>query len=172
MCGIVGYAGSRDAGAIVFEGLRRLEYRGYDSAGLAVLFGLLFGWMGVLFFLGQSFVAAFTLEVINYIEHYGLHRRVLENGRYERVTPAHSWNSNYFLTNLALFQLQRHSDHHAFPKRRYPILRHQPDAPQLPGGYSAMFVLALCPPLWRRVIDPRVASWARAKAAGAGASPT
>ena len=129
------------------------------SAGLAVLFGLLFGWMGVVFFLGQSFVAAFTLEVINYIEHYGLHRRVLENGRYERVTPAHSWNSNYFLTNLALFQLQRHSDHHAYAKRRYQVLRHYEESPQLPGGYASMYVLALFPPLWKKVMNPRVAAY-------------
>jgi len=129
------------------------------SAGLAVLFGLLFGWMGVLFFLGQSFVAAFTLEVINYIEHYGLHRRVLENGRYERVTPAHSWNSNYFLTNLALFQLQRHSDHHAYAKRRYQVLRHYEESPQLPGGYASMYVLALFPPLWKKVMNPRVEAY-------------
>ncbi|MBA3981371.1 MAG: alkane 1-monooxygenase [Alcanivorax sp.] len=129
------------------------------SAGLAVLFGLLFGWMGVLFFLGQSFVAAFTLEVINYIEHYGLHRRVLENGRYERVTPAHSWNSNYFLTNLALFQLQRHSDHHAYAKRRYQVLRHYEESPQLPGGYASMYVLALIPPLWKKVMNPRVEAY-------------
>lgn len=129
------------------------------SAGLAVLFGLLFGWLGVLFFLGQSFVAAFTLEVINYIEHYGLHRRVLENGRYERVTPAHSWNSNYFLTNLALFQLQRHSDHHAYAKRRYQVLRHYEESPQLPGGYASMYVLALFPPLWKKVMNPRVEAY-------------
>ena len=129
------------------------------SAAMAVLFGLLYGWPGVVFFLGQSFVAAFTLEVINYIEHYGLHRRVLENGRYERVTPAHSWNSNYFLTNLALFQLQRHSDHHAYAKRRYQVLRHYEESPQLPGGYASMYVLALFPPLWKKVMNPRVAAY-------------
>jgi alkane 1-monooxygenase len=136
----------------------------------AFLAGL--GPRGLLFFLAQGLCAAGALEVINYIEHYGLQRDRGADGRYERTTHLHSWNSDYSLSNLMLFQLQRHSDHHAFPKRRYPILRHQPDAPQLPGGYSAMFVLALCPPLWRRVIDPRVASWASAKAAGARASPT
>ncbi|AJD46468.1 alkane hydroxylase [Isoalcanivorax pacificus W11-5] len=129
------------------------------SALLGVLFWFLFGWQGVLFFYGQSFVAAFTLEVINYIEHYGLHRRVLENGKYERVTPAHSWNSNYFLTNLALFQLQRHSDHHAYAKRRYQVLRHYDDSPQLPGGYASMYVLALFPPLWKKVMNPRVEAY-------------
>ncbi|AJD46448.1 alkane hydroxylase [Isoalcanivorax pacificus W11-5] len=129
------------------------------SAALAVVFGLLFGWMGVVFFLGQSFFAAFALEVINYIEHYGLHRRELDNGKYERVTPAHSWNSNYLLTNIALFQLQRHSDHHAYAKRRYQVLRHYEESPQLPGGYAAMYVLALVPPLWKKVMNPRVEAY-------------
>ena len=100
--------------------------------------------------------AAGALEIINYVEHYGLQRQRLADGRYERTTHLHSWNSDYSLSNLMLFQLQRHSDHHAFPKRRYAILRHHADSPQLPGGYSAMFVLALCPPLWRRVMDGRV----------------
>lgn len=129
------------------------------SASLATIFGLIWGWQGVLFFIGQSFVAALTLEVINYIEHYGLHRRVLENGKYERVTPAHSWNSNYLLTNIALFQLQRHSDHHAYAKRRYQVLRHYEESPQLPGGYASMYVLALFPPLWKKIMNPRVAAY-------------
>jgi len=124
--------------------------------GAAAAFTAWLGPVGLLFFLAQGLFAAGALEIINYIEHYGLQRRRLADGRYERTTHRHSWNSDYSLSNLMLFQLQRHSDHHAFPKRRYAILRHQPEAPQLPGGYSAMFVLALCPPLWRRVIDPRV----------------
>jgi len=131
------------------------------SALLAVAFYLAFGWMGVLFFVAQSFFAGATLEVINYIEHYGLHRRKLENGKYERVTPAHSWNSNYLLTNLFLFHLQRHSDHHAYPKRRYQVLRHYDESPQLPGGYASMFVLALIPPLWKKVMNPRVEAYYR-----------
>lgn len=129
------------------------------STLLAVIFGLLFGWMGVLFFVAQGFVASFTLEVINYVEHYGLHRRVDERGRYERTTPAHSWNSNYFLTNIALFQLQRHSDHHAYAKRRYQVLRHYDESPQLPAGYAGMYVLAFFPPLWRKTVNPRVESY-------------
>ncbi len=124
--------------------------------GFAIAFALWLGPLGLAFFLLQGLFAAGSLEIINYIEHYGLERRKLPDGRYERTTHLHSWNSDYALSNLMLFQLQRHSDHHAFPKRRYAILRHQPQAPQFPGGYSAMFVLALCPPLWRRVIDPRV----------------
>jgi alkane 1-monooxygenase len=134
----------------------------YAISGLfALSFFLLWGWMGALFFLLVGFVAGSTLEVINYVEHYGLHRRILDNGKYERITPAHSWNSNYFLTNLALFQLQRHSDHHAYGKRRYQVLRHYEDSPQLPGGYAAMYVLALVPPLWKKVMNPRVEAYYR-----------
>ena len=129
------------------------------SALFAVTFGLLWGWQGVVFFLGQSFFAALALEIINYIEHYGLHRRVNEKGRFERVTPAHSWNSNYLLTNLALFQLQRHSDHHAYAKRRYQVLRHYDESPQLPAGYATMYVLAMIPPLWKKVMNPRVEAY-------------
>lgn len=131
---------------------------------LAAGFAAVLGPKGLVFFVLQGLFAAGSLEIINYIEHYGLERQRLADGRFERTTHLHSWNSDYALSNLMLFQLQRHSDHHAFPKRRYPILRHHPDSPQLPGGYSAMFVLALCPPLWRRVIDPRVLAF-RAKLA-------
>lgn len=132
---------------------------------LACGFFFALGPKGLAFFLLQGLFAAGSLEIINYIEHYGLQRRPLADGRYERTTHLHSWNSDFALSNLMLFQLQRHSDHHAFPKRRYAILRHHEDSPQLPGGYSAMFVLALCPPLWRRVIDPRVIAFRQARIA-------
>ncbi|MFT3806759.1 alkane 1-monooxygenase [Arenimonas sp.] len=136
----------------------RNELMWWTAAWLALAAAFFFALdgKGLLFFLAQGVIAAGTLEVINYIEHYGLERQRLADGRYERTTHLHSWNSDYALSNLLLFQLQRHSDHHAFPKRRYSILRHHADSPQLPGGYAAMFVLALFPPLWRRVIDPRV----------------
>lgn len=136
----------------------RNEMLGWSLLWILFCSGFYFslGWKGLLFFVLQGFFAACSLEVINYIEHYGLERKKTDDGRYERTTHMHSWNSDYALSNLMLFQLQRHSDHHAFPKRRYAILRHHEDSPQLPGGYSAMFVLALFPPLWHRVIDPRV----------------
>ncbi|HYD78237.1 MAG TPA: alkane 1-monooxygenase, partial [Paucimonas sp.] len=114
-----------------------------------------FGPAGLLFFLAQSAVAFCELEIINYVEHYGLARRKTEHG-YERVAPVHSWNSSYRLANWFLLNLARHSDHHAFAARRYQELRHVDDAPQLPGGYGAMVLLALLPPLWFRVIDPRI----------------
>ena len=116
-------------------------------------------WWGVGFFYLQSFVAFTLLEVINYIEHYGLHRRKMSNGKYERVTPEHSWNSNFFLTNMFLFQLQRHSDHHAYAARRYQVLRHYDQSPQLPFGYATMFSIALVPPLWKAIMNPRVEAY-------------
>ena len=154
---------------------RRLERKGERFWGphneliwwylitLAVLaaFVAVFGIRGGLFFIGQSFVAFTLLEIVNYLEHYGLHRRRLANGRYERTGPEHSWNSNYFLTNTFLFHLQRHSDHHAWAKRRYQVLRHHENAPQLPAGYATMVLLALVPPLWRRVMNPRVRAYYR-----------
>ncbi len=122
----------------------------------ATTFTLWLGPWGLLFFLVQGFFAACSLEIINYIEHYGLERTQLPDGRYERTTHLHSWNSDYLLSNLLLFHLQRHSDHHETPRRRYQSLLHHVDSPQLPGGYAAMFLLALCPPLWFRIVDPRV----------------
>ncbi|MCS6997692.1 MAG: alkane 1-monooxygenase, partial [Casimicrobiaceae bacterium] len=113
-------------------------------------------WLGLVYFVGQAFVAVCLLEIINYVEHYGLQRRQLPNGRYERVDPKHSWNSDYLVTNMFLFHLQRHSDHHAYAARRYQVLRHFDESPQLPFGYAAAVVVALCPPLWRRIMDPRV----------------
>jgi alkane 1-monooxygenase len=125
----------------------------------AAICGALWGWTGVAYFFAQSFIAFSLLEVINYIEHYGLHRRKLENDRYERTNVEHSWNSNFLLTNLFLFQLQRHSDHHANPKRRYQVLRHHDVSPQLPSGYATMVVLALFPPLWFKVMNPKVEAY-------------
>lgn len=114
------------------------------------------GWLGAVYFAGQAFVAVCLLEIINYVEHYGLMRRQLPDGRYERVDPKHSWNSDFLVTNMFLFHLQRHSDHHAHAARRYQLLRHFDESPQLPFGYAAAVVVALCPPLWRRLMDPRV----------------
>lgn len=126
--------------------------------GLSLLWATLslifFGWQGLVFFMAQSFVAFTLLEIINYVEHYGLRRKKLDNGKYEYVTHHHSWNSNFFLTNILLIHLQRHSDHHAFPKRRYQALQHHEDSPQLPAGYASMTLLALVPPLWKKIMNP------------------
>ncbi|MDP8223151.1 MAG: alkane 1-monooxygenase [Candidatus Lernaella stagnicola] len=123
---------------------------------LIAALGLLWGWKAIVFFLVQSFVAFSLLEVVNYIEHYGLLRVRNEAGEFERVLPKHSWNASERATNYFLFNLQRHSDHHYKPARRYQILRHRDDAPQLPVGYGGMLVLALVPRLWFRVMNPRV----------------
>ncbi|MBD3186875.1 alkane 1-monooxygenase [Candidatus Bathyarchaeota archaeon] len=114
------------------------------------------GWQSVLFLVIQAFIAVSLLEVINYIEHYGLVRKTKPDGTYDRVRPEHSWNSSHRLTNYFLFNLQRHSDHHFRPNRRYQILRHQDDAPQLPTGYAGMVLIALVPPLWKRIMHARM----------------
>ncbi|WP_182525157.1 fatty acid desaturase [Nocardioides dongkuii] len=125
-------------------------------------------WAGVVVWLGpgvlpylviQAVVGFSLLEVVNYMEHYGMLRQkvgVGERQRYERVDPSHSWNSNNIATNVLLYHLQRHSDHHANPTRRYQTLRDFEESPVLPTGYAGMIVLAIVPPLWRRVMDPRV----------------
>jgi alkane 1-monooxygenase len=104
----------------------------------------------------QAVIGFCLLEVVNYLEHYGLLRQKRDDGRYERTRPEHSWNSNNVASNVLLYHLQRHSDHHANPTRRYQALRHFDGAPQLPTGYAGMVVLACIPPLWRRVMDKRL----------------
>ena len=125
----------------------------------AVLFGsllLAFGWAAAPWLLLQACIAFGLLELVNYVEHYGLLRERLANGRFERCLPRHSWNSDRLVTNIFLFHLQRHSDHHANPGRRYQTLRSNDEAPQLPYGYATMVLLALIPALWRAVMDKRV----------------
>lgn len=104
----------------------------------------------------QAVIGAGLLETVNYVEHYGLLRSKRPNGTWARCSPADSWNSDRLVTNIFLFHLQRHSDHHANPGRRYQTLRSSQEAPQLPAGYASMIVLAAIPPLWRRVMDHRV----------------
>lgn len=110
----------------------------------------------LLFLVAQGLYGATTLESVNYIEHYGLRRTRRADGRYERCTPAHSWNSNRRLTNLMLFHLQRHADHHAHPLRPFQTLRHFDSAPQLPAGYATLVPLTWLPPLWFALMDRRV----------------
>jgi alkane 1-monooxygenase len=124
---------------------------------------------GLVFALGASIVPFLVLQLAfawwqltsaNYVEHYGLLRQRQADGRYEHCQPIHSWNSNHVASNVILFHLQRHSDHHAHPTRRYQSLRAFTDLPELPSGYPAMFAAALCPPLWYALMDARVAAWA------------
>ncbi|WP_253782998.1 alkane 1-monooxygenase [Nocardia amikacinitolerans] len=123
------------------------------------LFGtmiVLFGPMVIPFLALQALIGACLLETVNYVEHYGLLRARRPNGNYVRCSPRDSWNSDRLVTNIFLFHLQRHSDHHANPGRRYQTLRSSQQAPQLPAGYATMVVLAAIPPLWRAVMDHRV----------------
>lgn len=128
------------------------------SVALWVALLVIFGISLLPFLVIQAVVGIALLEFVNYIEHYGLLRRREASGRWERVQPRHSWNSNNVVTNILLFQLQRHSDHHANPTRRFQALRDLDSAPVLPTGYAGMIVLAVLPPVWYRVMDPRVAA--------------
>lgn len=124
-----------------------------------VLFGALiagFGWQVAPWLIIQAILGFALLEVVNYLEHYGLLRQKTSSGRYQRCRPAHSWNSDHLVTNIFLYHLQRHSDHHANPMRRYQVLRSFDEAPQLPSGYAAMIGVAYLTPLWRAVMDKRV----------------
>ncbi len=125
---------------------------------LAVLIG---GWIGLLVFLYQAFVAISHLELTNYVEHYGLTRKHLGHGKYEHVQPHHSWNADHRASNWLLINLQRHSDHHYKPNRRFPLLQtyDAATAPQLPFGYPVMVLSALSPRLWKRSMNPRVRAW-------------
>jgi len=124
----------------------------------AVIIG---GWAGLGLFLVQAFVAIWQLELTNYVEHYGLTRKHLGNGKYEHVMPRHSWNASQLASNWLLINLQRHSDHHYKPDRRFPLLQTygEAEAPQLPYGYPIMTMAAMVPPIWRRVMNPRVRKW-------------
>ena len=119
------------------------------------------GWLGVALFIFQAAIAVWQLELTNYIEHYGLTRKHLGEGKYEHVQPRHSWNAAHKASNWHLINLQRHSDHHYKPDRRFPLLQNYTEdaAPQLPFGYPVMTMAAMIPPLWRRIMNPRVKAW-------------
>ena len=114
------------------------------------------GLMALVVLMLHAPIVWWQLTTANYVEHYGLLRNKDDNGNYERCQPKHSWNSNHLVSNLVLFHLQRHADHHANPSRHYQSLRDFPEAPQLPMGYMGMFVLAYFPPLWKKIMDPKV----------------
>ena len=126
------------------------------SLALAALLVAWAGWLALPFLLVHHATAYWQLTSANYVEHYGLLRERRDGGRYERCQPHHSWNSNHVVSNLVLFHLQRHSDHHKNPLRRYQSLRHYEDLPSLPNGYLGMFLVAWIPPWWFRVMDKRL----------------
>ena len=125
---------------------------------LAIMIG---GVSGLILFLFQALTAVFHLELVNYIEHYGLTRKHLGGGKYEPVLPHHSWNAEHRAANWMLINLQRHSDHHYKPNRRYPLLQTYGGsiAPQLPYSYPFMGLFAFFPSVWRRVMNHRVQKW-------------
>ncbi|WP_454784045.1 alkane 1-monooxygenase [Legionella sp. WA2024007413] len=157
----------RSASNLERKRLKRLGYPWYHVKnqfwwiiGIPIILALLLlyygGWMVLLFFMIQSLTAIILLEIINYVEHYGLERKKFADGSYEKVSIQHSWNASHWLSNMLLFHLQRHSDHHVHGARPYQLLRHLDASPQLPSGYLGMIILALFPPLWRKVMDKRV----------------
>ena len=135
-------------------------YWGLQAVMLIFAFALGGVW-GIFLFGTQAFVAIFQLELVNYIEHYGLTRKHLGDGKYEHTQPHHSWNAAQKASNWLLINLQRHSDHHYKPNRRFPLLQNysSADAPQLPFGYPLMTLAALSPTLWRKIMNPRVRAW-------------
>ena len=135
-------------------------YWGLQGAMLILAF-ILAGWVGLGLFIWQALIAMWHLELVNYVEHYGLTRKHLGDGKYEHVKPHHSWNAAHRATNWLLINLQRHSDHHYKPNRRYPLLQTYSvgEAPQLPYGYGIMTFAAMVPRLWRARMNPRVRKW-------------
>ncbi len=117
---------------------------------------LLFGWLVTFYFLIAATIGFLLLETVNYIEHYGLQRKQRADGNYERAMPRHSWNSNHILGRLMLFELSRHSDHHYMASKKYQVLQHHEEAPQLPTGYPGSMILAMFPPLWFYVMNKRI----------------
>jgi alkane 1-monooxygenase len=124
----------------------------------AFVFGVYWFWGGMvtIFFVLAALLGGILLETVNYIEHYGLSRNKTSEDSYERVQPHHSWNSNHVIGRLMLFELSRHSDHHYLASRKYQILRHMDNAPQMPTGYPGMILLSLVPPLWFKVMHAQI----------------
>jgi len=116
----------------------------------------IFGWLICLYFIAAAGIGILLLETVNYIEHYGLQRKPSGEGTYERAMPEHSWNSDHIIGRLMLFELSRHSDHHYLASRKYQILRHHDQAPQMPTGYPGMMLLALVPPLWFWLMNKKI----------------
>ena len=132
----------------------------YTAVQAALLFFIhsLFGNLGLAGFIGSSIVGWVLLETVQYIEHYGLAREKVSELRYENVQPHHSWNSDHMWGRAILFELSRHSDHHYLPNKEYPLLDHHDNSPQLPTGYPGMMMLSLIPPLFFKIVHPRIPS--------------
>jgi alkane 1-monooxygenase len=127
----------------------------YQLLYLAVV-GIIFGIEMLPYSFAVALIGVLLLEAVNYIEHYGLKRDLLPTGKPERVLPKHSWNSDFEMGRIMLFELTRHSDHHYKASRKYQVLRHMEEAPQLPVGYPAGMLMATVPPLWFKVMNKRL----------------
>lgn len=132
-----------------------IQFTFIQVAFLVSLFFLFNGWV-LLYFVAAAAIGILLLETVNYIEHYGLQRKPTGDGKYERAMPEHSWNSDHVLGRLILFELSRHSDHHYMASRKYQVLRHHENAPQMPTGYPGMMLLSLVPPLWFSIMNERI----------------
>ena len=128
------------------------------QATTLVVIGFTLGILPLIAFLGSALFGILLLETVNYIEHYGLSRQLQPSGLYERVKSTHSWNSNHILGRMMLFELSRHSDHHYIASRKYQILRHHDESPQMPTGYPGMMLLSLVPPLLFSVMNPKISA--------------
>lgn len=134
-----------------------IQFTLIQLAFIAILF-FVFGWFVTICFSCAALIGILLLETVNYIEHYGLQRKKTTTENYERAMPAHSWNSDHVIGRVMLFELSRHSDHHYLASRKYQVLRHHEDSPQMPTGYPGMMILSLFPPLWFYVMNKKVKS--------------
>ena len=123
---------------------------------LLLLIFFVFGWLTTLYFLAAAVIGILLLETVNYIEHYGLQRKKIDEARYERAMPVHSWNSDHVIGRIMLFELSRHSDHHYLASRKYQVLRHHENSPQMPTGYPGMMILSLIPPVWFYIMNKKI----------------
>ncbi len=143
-------------GLSVFHWRNQMIWFHAIQASYLLAVGLYFGWLVVPFAIAAAVLGFVMLELINYVEHYGLRRKKLASGRYEKVSPRHSWNSDHEVGRIFLYELTRHSDHHFKASRKYQILRRMDESPQLPHGYPTSILISLVPPLWFRMMDKEV----------------
>lgn len=132
-----------------------LQYQMFQMLFVLTI-ALVYGWVTALLFMLAALQGILLLETVNYIEHYGLQRKAMGDGKWERAQPQHSWNSNHVMGRMMLFELSRHSDHHYLASRKYQVLRHHDASPQMPTGYPGMMILSLLPPLWFYVMHKRI----------------
>jgi alkane 1-monooxygenase len=135
-----------------------LRYQ-FIQLGFIALIGFIWGWKVMLYFIASAIVGFLLLETVNYIEHYGLRRKKIDGAYYDKVLPIHSWNSDHPIGRMMLFELTRHSDHHYLPSRKYQVLRHFDDSPQMPTGYPGMMVLSFFPAIWFRVMHKQISKY-------------